>query len=148
MERPPARSPLSSHFPWDSESEGDPDCDMCTWEQLGHMNAGNMRRLEDGTLQVRVGWAEEWRPYVNKEHFLRLRDEPDPSVGTSGRHEPGRGQRRTTQLWTLPFPELRDAWNTWIVYSKYGPGFLDWRFEYEFYWWGHWEDYDDERGAS
>ena len=121
---------------------------MCTWEQLGHMNAGNMRRLEDGTLQVRVGWAEEWRPYVNKEHFLRLRDEPDPSVGTSGRHEPGRGQRRTTQLWTLPFPELRDAWNTWIVYSKYGPGFLDWRFEYEFYWWGHWEDYDDERGAS
>ena len=221
MESTNVRSPRSSQLLWDLVSEEDSDCSMHEFEQLGYINAGSMRRLEDGTLQVRVGGTNAWRPYVNREHFFRLRDvgyddaestnvrsprssqllwdlmaesprcpdtpdadDPDreaalariaereaefgsrsrrrrspappqwrpvksddarPSLGKSLRTVRGRGQWRTTELWELPFPELRKAWNTWLVYRKCGHGPLEWRWEYEFYWWGYWEDF--ERGG-
>ena len=57
----------------------------------------------------------------------------------------GRGKWRGEEIWELPYPELRHAWNTWLVCRRCGPGAMRWRYVYEFSWWGYWEEYNDER---
>ena len=92
---------------------------------------GSRRRLD------RSPAPPQWRPVES--------DDPRPWLEKTLRTVRGRGPWRTTELWELPFPELRKAWNTWLVYRKNGPSTLDWCCEYEFYWWGYWEDF--ERGG-
>ena len=140
LESSVVRSPRSSQVLWELMAEsprcpGTPDTDdpdreadlarIAEWEA----EFGSRRRRD------RSPAPPQWRPVEP--------DDTRPWLNKTLRTVRGRGRWRTTELWECPFPELRKGWNTWLAFRKYGPSPLDWRCEYEFYWWGYWEDYED-----
>ena len=103
-----------------------------------------VRRVGEGKPRPKKGrWERGLKPYPAPPQWRLVQaDDPRPWLDKSVRTVRGRGKWRETERWELPFPELVQAWNTWLVFRKYEHGPWKKQRVYELAWWGLWEEYD------
>ena len=93
------------------------------------------------------GSRRRLKPYPAPPQWRQVRqvraDDPRIFLDKTVRTVRGRGKWRETETWELPFPELLQAWNTWLVFRKCEHGPLKWHLVFEFSWWGRWVEFDD-----
>ena len=93
--------------------------------------------------EAKYGSRRRLKPYPAPPQWRQVRaDDPRIWLDKTVRTVRGRGKWRETERWELPFPELLQAWNTWLVLRKYEHGPLKWHLVYEFAWWGLWVEID------